>query len=262
MITSPLSSSNIHHKTQNDTLAKANKTPRSSAVSPWFSPLAYFLGRRFLLPFFFGHIEVTGQENLPTTGPVILAPTHRSRWDALVVPYAAGRCVTGRDLQFMVTIDECQGLQGWLIRQMGGFPVDPKHPSINTLRHAVKILHDREMLVIFPEGGIHKGKLHPLKPGIARLALSAESSYPDLGVKIVPIGINYSQPYPSWGTDVNIHIGTPIKVSDYASGCLKQDAQRLTTDLAKGLQKLSHHESEILNNRSLQSSSFRHGIRT
>lgn len=262
VITLPLSTSNIHHKTSTSTLAKANKTVSNSVVSPWFSPLAYFLGRRFVLPFFFGQIQVTGQENLPTTGPVILAPTHRSRWDALLVPYAAGRYVTGRDLQFMVTIDECQGLQGWLVRQMGGFPVDSKHPSINTLRHAVKILQDGEMLVIFPEGGIRKGKVHPLKPGIARLALNAESSHPDLGVNIVPIGINYSQAYPSRGTDVAIHIGTPLKVSDYATGCLKQDAQRLTTDLAKLLQKLSHRESEIPDNRSLQPSSFRHGIRT
>jgi 1-acyl-sn-glycerol-3-phosphate acyltransferase len=220
------------------------------------------LGRRFLLPSFFGKIKVAGQENLPTTGPVILAPTHRSRWDALLVPYAAGRCVTGRDLQYMVTVDECRGLQGWLVRQMGGFSVDPKHPSINTLRRVVKILQNKETLVIFPEGGIiREAKVHPLKPGIARLALSAESSQAELGVKIVPINISYSEAYPSWGADVSIAIGTPIKVSDYASGCLKQDAQHLTADLAKALQKLNHHQSETLDNRSSQESMYTQGIR-
>jgi 1-acyl-sn-glycerol-3-phosphate acyltransferase len=217
----------------------------TSQVSPWFSPLAYLLGRHFLLPFFFGQIRIAGQENLPKTGPVILAPTHRSRWDALLVPYAAGRCVTGRDLRFMVTIDECQGLQGWLVRRMGGFPVDTQRPSIITLRHAVELLQQKETLVIFPEGGIHRGKLHTLKPGIARLALRAESSHSGLGVRIIPIGIHYSQPYPSWGTDVSIRIGSAIKVSDYAKGCVKQDAKALMNDLAEDLRRLSHHESEM-----------------
>ena len=106
---------------------------------------------------------------------MILAPTHRARWDSLLLPYATGRCVTGRDLRFMVTIDECQGLQGWFVRRLGGFPVNARHPAVKTLRHAVELLQDKQMLVIYPEGNIFRdGKLHPLKPGIARLALNAE----------------------------------------------------------------------------------------
>jgi 1-acyl-sn-glycerol-3-phosphate acyltransferase len=217
----------------------------TSWVSPWLSPLAYLLGRHLLLPLFFGSISVTGQENIPTQGPVILAPTHRSRWDALLVPYVAGRCITGRDLRFMVTATECRGLQGWFVRQLGGFPVDPVHPSITTLRHAVDLLVNGETLVIFPEGGIRKGKVHPLKQGISRLALNAEANHSGLGVKIIPIGINYSQLNPTWGTNVSIHIGSPLEVANYLSSCSKQSAKSLTSDLSKALQELSHHHTEI-----------------
>ncbi|MBE9051142.1 1-acyl-sn-glycerol-3-phosphate acyltransferase [Nostocales cyanobacterium LEGE 11386] len=228
------------------TKANTKVAHTTSRVSPWLSPLVYLLGRHFLLPLFFRQIRITGQENIPVSGPVILAPTHRARWDSLLLPYATGRCVTGRDLRFMVTISECQGLQGALVRRMGGFPVDPQHPAITTLRHAVELLQHREMLVIYPEGDIYRdGKLHPLKPGIARLSLIAESSHPGLGVKIIPISINYSQPYPNWGTDVSIQIGEAIKVADYTDGSVKQNAQRLTSDLAKKLQKLSNQESQI-----------------
>jgi 1-acyl-sn-glycerol-3-phosphate acyltransferase len=217
-----------------------------SRVSPWLSPVAYFLGRHFLLPLFFSKIEITGQENIPTTGPVILAPTHRSRWDALLIPYAVNACVTAKDLRFMVTISECEGIQGWFVRHLGGFPVDQKRPSITTLRHGVALLQQRKTLVIFPEGGIFRdGKVNPLKPGIARLSLSAESSQPGLGVKIIPISINYSHPYPQWGADVRIHIGSAINVSDYTSSHVKQNAQLLTSDLALALKKLSHQESEV-----------------
>jgi 1-acyl-sn-glycerol-3-phosphate acyltransferase len=226
--------------------AKVTHATTTSRVAPWLSPLAYLLGRYLLLPLFFRRIRITGQKNIPTTGSIILAPTHRARWDSLLLPYATGRYVTGRDLRFMVTINECQGLQGWFVRRMGGFPVDPQHPSVATLRHAVELLQRQEMLVIYPEGDIFRdGELHPLKPGIARLALNAESSRPGLGVKIIPISINYSQPYPNWGTGVSIHIGEPIKVADYINGCGKRDAKSLTSELANVLQQLSHYESEV-----------------
>ncbi len=239
------SSNNISHQTSVQNTANTQVAPFTSRISPWLNPLVYFLGHHFL-PLFFGRIQITGQENIPKTGPVILAPTHRSRWDALLVPYAAGRCVTGRDLRYMVLITECLGLQGWFIRRLGGFAVDPKRPSITTLRHAVELLQHGEMLVIFPEGGICKGsKVHPLKPGIARLALTAESSQKGLGVKVLPIGINYSESNPQWGTDVTIHIGSPIQVADYMHDSIKQDAKRLTTDLAKTLKQLNPHELTI-----------------
>ena len=220
----------------------------TSRVSPWLSPLAYLLGRQCLLPLFFGQISITGQKNIPTTGPVIFAPTHRARWDALLVPYATVDYRREQDLRFMVTIDECQGLQGWFVQRLGGFPVNSKHPSIRTLRHGVELLQQKKTLVIFPEGNIFRdGQVHQLKPGIARLALSAESNDSGLGVKIIPIGINYSQPYPNWGTDVSIHIGSPIRVADYMHGCIKQDAKNMTADLAKALQQLSHQETKITN---------------
>ncbi|QSJ19533.1 1-acyl-sn-glycerol-3-phosphate acyltransferase [Nostoc sp. UHCC 0702] len=240
------SSDHTYQEISAPTQAKYEVADVTSRVSPWLSSLAYLLGRNLLLPLFFGKIRITGQKNIPINGPVILAPTHRARWDSLLLPYATGRCVTGRDLRFMVTIDECQGLQGWFVRRLGGFPVNARHPAVKTLRHAVQLLQDKQMLVIYPEGNIFRdGKLHPLKPGISRLALNAELSSPGLGVKILPVSINYSQPYPHWGTDVSLHIGNAINVADYTNGRVKQNAKRLTEDLARVLQQLSHQKSAI-----------------
>jgi len=233
-------------QTPDSTKANIKVAHSTSRVSPWLSPLLYLFGQHLLLPLFFGQIEITGQENIPLTGPLILAPTHRSRWDSLLLPYATGRCVTGRDLRFMVTINECQGLQGWLVKNMGGFPVDPQRPAIATLRHAVELLQQGEILVIYPEGNIYRdGKLHPLKPGIGRLSLSAESSYPGLDVKILPISISYSQPYPTWGTGVKISIGNALNVKKYAVGNIKTNAKNIISDLALVLQELSDNKSEI-----------------
>ncbi|MBW3584814.1 MAG: 1-acyl-sn-glycerol-3-phosphate acyltransferase [Cyanobacteria bacterium 0813] len=211
----------------------------TSRVSPWLTSLLYPLGHYVVLPFHFGKIEVTGQEHLPKDGPVILAPTHRSRWDALMMPYSTGQMVTGRDLRFMVTADEVKGVQGWFIRNLGGFAVDIKHPAISSLRYGVELLLDKQMLVIFPEGGIFQdGEVHPIKPGLARLAIQAELSKPGLGVKIVPMSIRYRPRIPQWGTHVKIAIGSPICVADYANGGGKKEAPLLTAQLEKALKNL------------------------
>jgi 1-acyl-sn-glycerol-3-phosphate acyltransferase len=213
----------------------------TSRFSPWLMTLAYPLGRYLVMPFYFGRIDVSGQENLPKEGPIILAPTHRSRWDALVIPYAAGRRTSGRDLRFMVSADEVKGLQGWFIRRLGGFPVDTRHPTIASLRHGVEVLQNREALVIFPEGGIFRDEqVHSLKPGLARLALQAEASQPNLGVKIVPIGLQYSAPFVPWRCRARVNIGKPLQVADYHLKTPKQSAQQLTVDLEDALKSLMH----------------------
>ncbi|GAC1469563.1 MAG: 1-acyl-sn-glycerol-3-phosphate acyltransferase [Chamaesiphon sp.] len=231
-------------KQNGETPTPAKEVPITSYVSPWLTPLVYPLGRYIVLPFYFGHIKVNGREHLPSTGPVILAPTHRSRWDALIVPYAAGADITGRDLRFMVSNNEIKGLQGWAIKRFGGFPVDPEQPGISSLRHSLELLINNEIVVIFPEGNIFRDNgIHPLKRGLARLALQAESSQAKLGVKIVPMSIRYSQPVPHWGCDVKVDIGSPLQVAKYAIKSAKQSAIQLTADLETALKEL--HEAKV-----------------
>lgn len=215
------------------------ETQVNSDVSPLLASIVYPLGQHLILPFYFKSLEVIGQENLPQQGPVILAPTHRSRWDAIMIPYATGRYVTGRDLRFMVTVDEMKGLQGWFIRHLGGFAINQKHPTISTIRYGVELLHQGEMLVIFPEGNIFQdNQVHPLKLGLGRLAIQAETSRDHLGIKIVPISVRYNPIIPGRGSSVKIKIGTPLSVNDYCQGSAKKDAQHLIQDLELALNQI------------------------
>ncbi len=225
--------------------------PTVSRCSPWLTPLVYFLGETLVMPAYFRPMRVIGREYLPTSGPLILAPTHRSRWDSLVLPYVAGRSVTGRDLHFMVTADEVRGVQGWFIRRLGGFAVNVRSPSISSLRHGIDLLHAGKMLVIYPEGGIFRDRrVHRLKPGLARLALQAESQAFPLGAKVVPVSLHYDTPYPRWRSQVEIAFGPTLEVSRYlptvAQGglcaeALKRSARQLTQDLTTALVAL--HET-------------------
>jgi 1-acyl-sn-glycerol-3-phosphate acyltransferase len=214
--------------------------PVPSKFSPWLLSLVYPLGRYLVFPFYFGTIEVHGREYLPQSGPVILAPTHRSRWDAVMVPYAAGWHITGRHLRYMVSADEVTGLQGWFIRRLGGFPINTRRPAIASLRHGVELLEAGETLVIFPEGNIFReDQIQPLKPGLARLAIQAEMQKKNLGVQIVPISIHYSHPLVPWRCKARVCIGPTIQVAEYCTGSPKRDAQQLNVIFQSVLEQLA-----------------------
>jgi len=219
--------------------SRGDRRKFSSRISPFWIRLAYPLFRYFVLPFYFSEIWVSGREHLPQEGAVILAPTHRSRWDALIVGYVAGRYVTGRDLHFMVSVDEMRGLQGWFVRRLGGFPVNPGQPSFASLRHSINLLRQKRMLVIFPEGQIVRSdRIPPIELGLSYLALQAETTQPTLGIQVVPLSIRYHPPVPRWRSKAEIQIGPPLSVTDYCQKPRKDCAQQLRDDLQAALEAI------------------------
>ncbi len=161
---------------------------------------------------FFTNRIVLGKNNLPSKGALVLAPTHRSRWDALMLIMAAGRRVTKRDCHFMVTLPEMQGLQGWFLNRLGCFPIDKKKPSLISLRYSIELLMSGKQLVVFPEGRINR-KRKPIKieKGLVRLSQLALNSGVD--VKVLPIGLGYSEVEPKLFGSAAICFGEPIIIS-------------------------------------------------
>lgn len=232
----------LRSTTQPDPAGAASTLPtlksEQSRISPWLMPLAYTLGRRLVLPLMFRRIDVQGLEHIPRRGPVLLAPTHRARWDALILPRTAGRPGTGRDIRFMVSANEMRGLQGWFIWRCGGFPVNTDQPGIGSVRYGVDLLASGEMLVVFPEGGIYRDEqVHPLKVGPAWMAIQA-ATQSDGPVQVVPVGLAYSQPYPRCGGRVAVRFGPPLSTDDIAPGAEKQRARDLSRQLRQRMDDL------------------------
>ena len=164
-------------------------------IDQFWAPLAMLVTQDIALPLQFRQRLVLHPERLPHRGPVLLAPTHRARWDGLMLPMAAGRRVSGRDCRFMVTTGEMRGLQGWFLHRLGCFPVDPGRPSITTLRLAIELLADDQQLVVFPEGQIQRrDRSIQLRSGLVRLAQMAQNR--GVEVPVIPIGLGYSQAPP------------------------------------------------------------------
>ena len=201
-----------------------------NGISPWLAPLAMLVTQDLALKGFFGDLQVIGQENLIRSGPVLMAPTHRARWDALLLPYAAGRRVTGRDCRFMVTLDEMKGLQGWFLHRLGCFPVNQLKPQTASLRFAVDLLEAGQQLVVFPEGRIMRepGPIR-LMQGLARLALLAAAH--GLSVPVLPIGIAYGRAMPRFGDRAALAFGAPL----YVEGHGREAARRFSDQLAAAM---------------------------
>ncbi len=126
--------------------------------------------------------KVVGRENVPATGPVILAPVHRSFAD-----FGFAAFCTDRKLFFM-TKDEMWKNKwlGKLLLSVGAFPVHRESADREALQRAEEVLRKGEVLVLFPEGTRRAGPVvEDLMEGAA--FLSART-----GAPIVPVGIGGS----------------------------------------------------------------------
>ena len=201
-------------------------------VSRWLAAILFPLHAIFMRWYF--KIEVSGEHNIPSSGPFILAPVHRSRWDPFMVYCAVAR----RFLYFMTSHDEVVGVQGWFMRRMGAFPINTQRPNPSVIRACKKMIALGEALVIFPEGNLfyyEPGEVHPLKPGIAWLALNFEKDLEHENLVIIPVRLVYGQRRLRLGSRAKIQVGEPISVSDYAGLPLKEGMSALTTALQYAL---------------------------
>ena len=172
-----------------------------------------FITQDIVLKIFFKEKRIINNNfSIPNNSSVILAPTHRSRWDGLILTLAMGRRVTKKDCRFMVTKAEMRGIQGWFLKRLGCFSINQTSPSFSVLRYAVNLIIKGRQLVVFPEGRINKyGNKIALKEGIFRLARLATKN--TTSISIIPIGIAYSEINPKFRSKFSICIGEPLIIN-------------------------------------------------
>ncbi|MBX3017923.1 MAG: MFS transporter [Bdellovibrionaceae bacterium] len=129
-------------------------------------------------------VRVTGHDNIPRTGGVILAANHVSFIDWLLILASVRRPV--RFVMYYKFFDI--PFVRHLMRQAKVIPIAGKNedPAIleNAFTQIAKELGDGEVVCIFPEGRItDDGEIQELRPGLLKML----SSTP---VPVVPLGIN------------------------------------------------------------------------
>lgn len=152
-------------------------------------------------------VSLLGRENIPATGPVLLAGNHASFLDG---PLVAGSCP--RPVRYLIKAELFVGPLTPALLLLGQIPVHRGRPDRSALREAVAELERGGVVGMFPEGSRGSGQLEQVQHGVAYLALRT-------GVPIVPVacvGTALAMPYgarrPVWRAPVSVSFGEAFQL--------------------------------------------------
>jgi 1-acyl-sn-glycerol-3-phosphate acyltransferase len=195
---------------------------RKKSIDEW--ALDYYLLQSYamlIFRMFYRKVCVVNRQNLPVNQPVILAPNHQNAlMDAMVLV-----CRSGYQVVFLARADIFKGK--FLIRFLTFINIMPifrirdgyENVKKNDMvfEKTLRVLRNKHNpLGMFPEGNHgDRRRLRQLVKGIFRIAFMAQEDFgSNPGVKIVPIGIDYSH-YQHFRSTVLVNIGKPIEVSEF-----------------------------------------------
>jgi 1-acyl-sn-glycerol-3-phosphate acyltransferase len=150
--------------------------------------------------------EITGAENIPDKGPLIICSNHISWWDPPLVG-----CSIKRRIYFMAKEELFKNpLLGYVLKAVGAFPIKRGEADRKAIKKSLEILEQAKVLGIFPEGTRSKtGELQKPEPGVALIALKSNA-------QILPVAIK--GPYKLF-KPVKVIVGKPYRLS-YSGGKL------------------------------------------
>ncbi len=199
------------------------------------------------LKFYFKRWQI--QEIVPIpSGPVIFVSNHQNAFlDAILIV-----CSNQRDPWFLTRANVFKNnLAKKVLTWMQMIPVYRFRDGFNTLRkndevfnRCAQLLSSQNSIAIFGEGN-HNDQwyLRPLQKGFARIAMTAEEQNDwKLGVKIVPIGIQYES-HNDFRTRVLVSFGNPISVNENYNNQLsaQENLDLLIQKTSDGIRDLMVH---------------------
>lgn len=177
--------------------------------------------------------EVIGANNVPRTGPVILASNHLSFADSVVIPLTAPRQVAFLAKEEYFT---GKGVKGMVSRQwftaIGSIPVnrDDTRAAQASLDVALAHLRRGGAFGIYPEGTRSRdGRLFRGRTGVAWLALTA-------GCPVVPVALTGTDKLQPVGAKLprlvrfRVQFGAPLDFTGRFDGVPSGRARRQATD--------------------------------
>ena len=117
--------------------------------------------------------RVNGSEEVPTSGPVIIASNHVSNWDPILVSLGCRR-----EVYFMAKEELFRNpLAAAFLGNVNVIPVRRGVLDRKALRAAAKLLTDGKILLMFPGGTRNRsGEVRDPKPGVGFIACMNEAT--------------------------------------------------------------------------------------
>lgn len=142
--------------------------------------------------------KVIGKEFIPESGPYIIAGNHISMLD---IPLVAS--ILGGNPRFMAKSELFKTkFTNYFFTRLGTISVNRKIVDVNAIKASLRVLRNKEILVLFPEGTRSKtDDLLPFKEGATGLSNRT-------GAPILPFGISGKY---KLGGGVTITFGEPLE---------------------------------------------------
>ncbi|KAJ1989305.1 Glycerol-3-phosphate/dihydroxyacetone phosphate acyltransferase [Coemansia sp. RSA 1358] len=135
----------------------------------------------------------------------------------IALPKGAGQAkveevLSDTQVRIAKEMKELSALEALTKPEGSAFKTIPHVNQDDMYRAVYQRLNNGECIGIFPEGGSHdRTEMLPLKAGVTIMALGATAANPELGLKIVPTGLNYFHPS-KFRSRAVIDFGQPIDV--------------------------------------------------
>ena len=163
-------------------------------------------------------VRVVGRQNVPETGPLIIASNHLSWVDVPLIPAFLKRKVV-----YMAKDETFHGKMGWFVRFLGAFPVKRGEADRQSLRTAEEQLKAGRILSIFPEGT--RSKIHTLGQAHAGLGMIALRS----GAPVLPVAIYGSEKsFTNFRPRITIIYGEPMILTPKGRKITREDIDQST----------------------------------
>jgi 1-acyl-sn-glycerol-3-phosphate acyltransferase len=144
---------------------------------------ANFVTKHILLPPY-SRIRVTGLENVPVQGPLVLVSNHLNDADPGIIATNFPRHVI-----YLAKVELFRiPVLGWFMRSYGALPVRRNEADLGALRRANEALEAGQVVCIFPEGTRSAGnaRMREAWPGAALIAQRANAP-------VLPVALTGSQ---------------------------------------------------------------------
>ena len=201
---------------------KSTKTkPQKNLYEPYRTPLILWrlirLVVRIVAAIIFD-VHTVGRQNVPETGPLIIASNHLSWTDVPLIPAFLKRKVV-----YMAKEETFKGKEGWLVRFLGAFPVKRGEADRQSLRTAEEQLKASHILSIFPEGT--RSKIHTLGQAHAGMGMIALRS----GAPVIPVAIYGSEKsIKEFRPRITIIFGEPMILTPKGKKITREDIDQST----------------------------------
>jgi len=183
-------------------------------------------------------VRVEGLEDLPTTGPLILAANHLSNADP---PFVGGWLspALGRRPTFLAKEALFVGPLGILIRSLGAEPVKAGGSDIGAYRTAKGILDRGGVVAILPEGTrSFDGIMADPKPGVSLLATRTGTPVLPVGISGTDALIGREQKLPAIGSRIILRVGRPFQLTIPAGVDRRQALEAADVELMRRIAAL------------------------